>query len=335
MEKSKKLKDILFTIAFPIVVFIIMEALCYFLKGKHIITTVGDIKTLVRNTGIASMTAFALSFNLKAGRFDLSLGAQRLAGCIIGGTIAINLGLRGFGLLLFSLVFGLIFGFLTGLAFVTLRVPPMVLGIGMGLVWEVVPYEVTGGKGLNLYGVSGMESINNTAFIIGVVLVVAFLVMILLQYTTFGYESRAVQGNQLVAQNSGIDIFKNTVLAYTFAGGLVCVAGVLNVAYTTQLAASLGLTSNGVVTAHMFAMMLGGYIGERSNESIGIIVAALTISIFKYALALMEFSEANNSVINMTVFVLFLVFLANRYFFKKRKDEQARIKLAKEELATL
>jgi len=333
MKKNEKLKDILFTIAFPIVTFLVMECLCYFLKGRHIFTTVADYKTLVRNTGIAAMTAFALSFNLKSGRFDLSLGAQRLAGCIVGGIIAINLGLSGIGLLLFSVVFGLIFGFITGLAFVTFRVPPMVLGIGMGLVWEVVPYEFSGGKGLNLYGVEGMDSINNTGFIVCVVLIAAVFVTILVQYTKFGYESRAIQGNQLVAQNSGINIFKNAVLSYTFAGALVCIAGVLNTAFTTQMSSSLGLTSNGVVTAHMFAMMLGGYIGERSNESIGIIVAALSISIMKYGLALLEFSEANNSVINMTIFVLFLVFLANRYFFKKRNAEQARIKEAKEELA--
>ena len=45
----------------------------------------------------------------------------------------------------------------------------------------------------------------------------------------------------------------------------------------------------------------------------------------------MELSEANTSVVNQTVFVLFLVFLANRYYFRKRKAEKARIEQALEQ----
>ena len=105
-----------------------------------------DIKTVIRNTGITAVTAYALSFNLKEGRFDLSLGAQRMAGTIIGGLLAMSLGLSGLWLLVFSVVFGFLFGFLTGLAFIGLRVPPMVLGVGMALIWGVVPYVVSGGK---------------------------------------------------------------------------------------------------------------------------------------------------------------------------------------------
>lgn len=331
MLKNRKVKDVLFTLVFPIAVFVLMEFLCFVLKGRHLLGSLLDIKTLVRNTGVSAIIAFALSFNLFCGRFDLSLGAQRLAGTIIGGLIAMKLGLSGLWFLFFSLLCGLFFGFITGMVFVLTRVPPMVLGVGIGLVWECVPYTVSQGKGLNLFGVHGTEILTSTAFTIATMIIVAIFVSVIMNKTKFGYEMKAIQGSQLIARNSGINIFRHAVLCYTFAGGLVCIAGIIDASFQTQMSSTMGLTSNGVVVSNMFAMMLGGYIGEKSNQATGVIVASLTLNLFSYGLTLMELSEANTSVVNQTVFVIFLVFLANRYFLKRRKAEKARIAQALEQ----
>ncbi len=330
MLKSRKVKDVLFTLAFPVAVYIVMEILCFTVKGRHLLGSLLDIKTLVRNAGISAIIAFALSFNLTCGRFDLSLGAQRLAGTIVGGLIAMKLGLSGIWLLVFSIMMGLFFGFITGMTFIITRVPPMVLGVGLGLVWECVPYIASDGKGLVLFGVAGTEILTSTAFTIIIVLIVAIFVSIIMNKTRFGYEMKAIQGSQFIARNSGINIFKHAVLCYTFAGGLVCIAGVIDAAFQSQMSSTMGFTSNSAVVSNMFAMMLGGYIGEKSNQSTGVIVASLTLSLFSYGLTHMELSEANTSVVNQTLFVLFLVFLANRYFLKKKRAEKARIAQALE-----
>ena len=326
--KKETIKNVLFTIAFPIVMYIIMEAIVYAAKGTHVITSMLDVKSIIRNAGMAAMIAFALSFNLGSGRIDLSLGAQRLAGTIIGGVIALKLGLSGVWLMIFAIIFGALFGFLTGLMFVTFRVPPIVLGIGMGLIIEVIPYVATKGVGLNLFGKPNVAVLSETWFIVTVVIIVGIVIYLLLNKTRFGYELNAIQGSQLISQNSGIKIFKHTVLCYTFAGALVCIAGVMAASYSTTLSASMGLTSSAVVMGNMFPMILGQYIGRKSNSSIGIIVAALTIRIFVYGLTLLEFSEANASVFNMLFFVGFLIFLANEDTFKKKKAEKARIEEA-------
>ena len=310
--------------------FAIMECICLLLKGQHLINSALDIKTLIRNTGISAIIAFALSFNLSCGRFDLSLGAQRLAGTIVGGILAMKLGLSGIWFLLFALGFGVLFGLITGLIFIWTRVPPMVLGIGIGLIWECVPYVASQGKGLNIFGVAGTEVLTETNFIITMVIVVAIFVMVLLGTTKFGYEMRAIQGSQRIAQSSGINIFKHAVGCYTLAGGLVCVAGMTEAAYTTQMTASLGLTSNGTVVSNMFPMILGGYIGRWSNQAIGIVTASLTLKIFAFGLSHLEMSEANTNVANMILFVAFLVFLANESILKTKKAEKARIAQAHE-----
>ena len=147
----KRVKNILITIAFPLVMWAIMEVVVRLKTGHPMITSMLDIKNIVRNAGMSAIIAYALSFNLSSGRFDFSLGAQRLAGTIIGGYIAVKLGLSGIVLMLFAIAFGAIFGFITGVMFITFRVPPMVLGIGMGLVLEVIPYVATAGIGFGVY----------------------------------------------------------------------------------------------------------------------------------------------------------------------------------------
>ncbi|MBO6096882.1 MAG: hypothetical protein J6P56_06185, partial [Bacteroidales bacterium] len=170
-------------------------------------------------------------------------------------------------------------------------------------------------------------------FQILVVVIMAVLVYILMNYTRLGYETKAVQGSQLIARNSGINIFRHAVECYALAGALVCIAGVLDVSFSTQMSSGLGNTSNGVVTANMFAMILGSYIGEKSDTSIGILTAALTLTIFKYGLSLMELSDPNNSVINMLIFIGFLVFQANRHKAALNRARKARVELAKKRKA--
>lgn len=328
MKTKSKLTAVLYTLAFPVIVFLVMELLCYAIKGQHIIRSALDIKTLIRNTGISAIIAFALSMNLTCGRFDLSLGAQRLVGTVIGGQIAMGMGLTGVWLMVFALVFGLLFGLITGLVFVLTRVPPMVLGLGIGLIWECVAYVASRGKGLDLFGVSGIAILVDTGFTITVVIVVAIFMLILLNSTRFGYQMRAIQGSQRIAQNSGINIFRHAVICYMLAGGLVCIAGIIDAAYTTQMFVTLGFTSNAVVVANMFPMMLGGLIGRKSNQAVGVIVAALTVKLLTSGLTLLELSEANSSVASMTLFILLLVYLANENVMKLKKEQKERVALA-------
>lgn len=331
----KRIGRIVFTLAFPLVMYLLMEGLCLWLKDRHLIVSWLDIKTLIRTSGISALIAFSLSFNLSCGRFDLSLGAQRLAGTIVGGIVAQMLGLSGIWILLFALAFGLAFGFITGMAFITLRVPPMVLGVGLGLVWECVPYVASQGKGLNLFGVAGVEVLSQTGFVVALMVVAGVFVTILMNTTRFGYQMRAIQGSQLISRNNGINIFRHAVICYTLAGGLVCVAGTVDVAFSTQMSATLGLASNAPVVTNMFAMVLGGYIGTRSNQAVGIIVAALTIRLFSFGLTSLELSEANANFANMILFILFLVFMANKSVVAQRRADALRIQQAQEKRRSL
>lgn len=333
--KKLKIENILITLAYPVGMFIIMSLMLLVLNKPNIILSSIDIRTIIRDTGIAATIAFALSFNLTSGRLDLSLGSQRLVGTIIGANLALSLGLTGVWLLVFAAVAGLLFGFIVGMIFVMVRIPSLILGIGMGLILETVAYLYSDGIGLNLFGREGIDILKNIEFTILIVVVVATINLIMMAYTRYGYHLKAIQGSQRVAMNSGIKVFKHAVLSYTFAGGFVAISGVLFAAYNTQMEATLGFASNGPIVANIFPMMLGGYIGRKSNAAIGIITAALSLRIFSISLSRMALSESTTAVFNMLLFVLFLIWLANENVFKHRKEVKKRIIEAKNKKLSL
>jgi ribose transport system permease protein len=333
--KKLKIENILITLAYPVGMFIVMSLMLLVLNKPNIILSSIDIRTIIRDTGIAATIAFALSFNLTSGRLDLSLGSQRLVGTIIGANLALSLGLTGVWLLVFAAVAGLLFGFIVGMIFVMVRIPSLILGIGMGLILETVAYLYSDGIGLNLFGREGIDILKNIEFTILIVVVVATINLIMMAYTRYGYHLKAIQGSQRVAMNSGIKVFKHAVLSYTFAGGFVAISGVLFAAYNTQMEATLGFASNGPIVANIFPMMLGGYIGRKSNAAIGIITAALSLRIFSISLSRMALSESTTAVFNMLLFVLFLIWLANENVFKHRKEVKNRIIEAKNKRLSL
>lgn len=333
---SAKTKKILIntgiTAAFPVAMFLVLEIILACM-GTHIIASGMDLKDIIRNTAVSCFIAYGLSFNLTCGRMDLSLGAQRLAGVIIGGNIALAIGLTGVGMLFFSVLFGFLFGFVTGMLFVLTRVPAMVLGVGVGLIYECLAFITSDGGGLITYGVAGLEILTNEWFSLAMIIIVCALTLFILGYTRYGYHLRAIQGSQRIAKSAGVNVFKNAVLSYTFAGGCVGLAGIIKAATSNGMSVAMGFTSNGSVMANMFPMFLGMYISRWSNQAVGILVSSLTLTLFSLGLSKFQLNDAQQNVVTMLLFLALLIYLANENVLRVRKARKARIALAREKLA--
>lgn len=327
-----KLKDYankaLIVILVPLLVGIIMEILVFARTNSHLISSVLDIKNLVRDLGTTAIIAFALSLNLGSGRFDLSLGAQRLVATIIGGNIALKLGFNGIGLLVVAVLVGMLSGFLVGYIFIIFRVPPVILGLGMAMIYESVAFAGSKGRGLQLFGVPNLETLVDPNFTLFVLALGTIFVYILVTNTKFRYEMQAMKSSQKIAKNSGINVFKHVVLCYTFAGGLVAISGVFSAAFTGALSPTLGMTSNSAVIAMTFPMFLGTYLARRSNIAVGIISGSLAIKLFGIGMVALKISNSLNTTINMVLFIGFLTFLANQHIPELRRREKERIKEA-------
>lgn len=331
--RKEGLLRVLKTIAIPVLVWLLMELILRSTVGTSVLKNSADIKTFFRNLVSAVAFALALSTNLNCGRMDLSLGAQMYVGTIFGGNIALIMGWGGAGMLICSMVVGGICGLLTGIIFVNMRILPMVLGLGMTLIFECICFIINNQQGVTIYGKPGMDTLSNVSFIVIVAILLIVVSTYLFQLSRFGYRYRAIQGSQKLAADSGINIYINCVLCYLIGGALAASAGVFITAYSGSLIPVLGMSSNGYVFSNMFPMVLGTWIGSFcNNRQVGMFMGAISVNLLTISLSKMGIGISVQNVIIYTLFLLFIIYITNKSKFTYRKMKAARVTLAKETL---
>lgn len=332
-KKHILLMHALFTIAVPLVVWLVMEVLNFAACGVHTMNSMVDWTALMRNLLSSFCFALGLNCNLPMGRMDTSTGSQMYLACIIGGNIALSMNLGGVGVLLFSMLLGMLTGAFTGFLFINLRILPMVLGLGISLVYECISFSVHDQQGLNLFGKAGVDILSNRVFIIVIILVIMAVMTYLFQYSSFGYNRRAIQGNQKLANDAGINIYVNALLCYIVAGALVAAAGVFDTAYKSSLVPVLGMSSNSTVFANMFPMAVGMWLAKKSNPVIGILAGSLSVQFLVLGLAKFTnigMSDYMQTCIKYSVWLVFMIYRMNEDKFQFMRDKRARVALARE-----
>lgn len=331
-KKHVLLMNTLFTAAVPLTVWLVMEALDFSLTGLHTMNSMVDWTTLMRNLVSSFCFALGLNCNMALGRMDTSTGSQMYLACIIGGNLALSMNLGGVGVLVFSLLLGMIAGGFVGFLFINLRILPMVLGLGISLVYECISFSTYNQQGLNLFGKPGVSILSDRMFIILVTVIIMVVMTYLFQYSSFGYKRRAIQGNQKLANDAGINIYVNALLCYVAAGALVAVAGVFDTAYKSNLVPVLGMNSNSTVFSNMFPMAVGLWLAKKSNPVIGILAGSLSVQFLVLGLAKFTnigMSDYMQTCIKYSVWLVFMIYRMNEDKIQLFKDKRARVALAK------
>lgn len=336
--KSNRTKDLLIRIAkaaaVPLIAWVIMQVIDMAFAGMGVINNAADVKTLFRNLISSLAFALAIGANLNCGRMDLSLGAQMYAGVIFGGNLALMFHLGGIGVLLLSMVVGGICGVVIGFVFIKLRILPMVLGLGMTLVFECVCFAINNQQGVILFGKPGVEILSNITFVIIVSAAIVLVAYYLFQLSSFGFKYRAIQGSQKLAADAGINIYSNCVLCYVIAGALVACAGVFTTIYQGNLTPVLGMTSNGKVFTNMFPMVLGTWIGLLChNRELGILMGSVTVNIIILGLTKLGLSSSVQNVVVYALFLIFVIYNTNSSKIAYYKARKARLAVAEKKLA--
>lgn len=330
-EKHHLLSNVLFTAAIPLTVWLVMELLNSAICGVHTMNSEVDFTTLLRSMTSSLCFALGLNCNLPMGRMDTSTGSQMYLACILGGNLALSMNLGGVGVLLFSMVIGMLAGGFAGVLFVNLRILPMVLGLGLSLVYECISFSMYDQQGLNLFGKAGVEILSNRGFLVISMLVVILVMIYLFQYSSFGYNRRAIQGNQKLANDSGINIYINAVLCYVTAGALVSLAGVFDTAYKSNLVPVLGMSSNSPVFSNMFPMAVGVWLSRKTNPVIGILAGSLSVQFLIIGLSKFTVVGMSNywqTCLKYTCWLIFMIYRMNEDEIHKIKAKRARIALA-------
>ena len=214
------------------------------LKGGFYDAPYGVGKMLA-NAAPLVMTGLSVGFAFKTGLFNIGAAGQYTLGAYGALYCAIMLKLPWFVCLLVAAILGGIWGAIPGFFKAYFNINEVITSImfnwiGLYLVNELVyqngtgpMYDVRNTRTLNLgksadyaqsiipdFGLNKLFQTNSTTIAIFLAAIVAVLIWVVLNKTTFGYELKAVGLNKSAARYAGINEKKNIILSMAIAGAL-------------------------------------------------------------------------------------------------------------------
>lgn len=315
------------TTAIPLLAFVITMVMCQ-INGVALFETEGNWIAFFRATASVMLTTLALSINLNSGRFDFSIGAISLLSSVIGARICIAAGWNASVMLVVVIICGAVLGTISGLIYVLTKLPPIIVSLGVTLLYEGVAFAITGGNGVSFVSNRALTSFPGVANYLIVIVIGLLFVVFVFDFTRFGYEYKALLSGQEVAVNTGIKEIPNTIVCYMIAGGLMGVVGFISATNTGTIQMALNFGSIGVMFTAFLPMFIGGFIGRFCNEKIGYLLGAMTTAFISLMYARLKMDSSVQQIVTAVILVVFLIYLNNEKkiieltMIKKRLQER-------------
>ncbi len=198
---------------------------------------------VLANTAPLIMTGLSVAFAFKTGLFNIGVAGQYTLGAFGALFFAIALKMPWYVCLLAATLFGAVWGAIPGLFKAYLNVNEVITAIMFNWIGLYAVNEIMygGGKGvmydskttktyslrLNFeeavipdFGLADLFQLKSVTIAIFLAILVAILIYVVLDKTTFGYELKACGHNREAARYAGINAKRNIILSMTIAGAL-------------------------------------------------------------------------------------------------------------------
>lgn len=323
-RKASRLLNTGKAIVLPVAVFLIFLLLTdgKFANEKLLIT-------VARQTVLPMLIAMAMSSLMIMGMWDFSAGSVVFAAAIFGAKIsqATDTGIPGIvvGAILVSLVLMSISGILYNL----MKVPSLVLSMGLVMVYEVLPRLCFEAGTAEIPMSQNTLSLSPWSFIIFAVMFVIFYVV--LNHTTFGYNVHAIGANQIMAYNAGVNISSVKFKAYMLSGLFLGVAGALFMFQGIRVSAASMMASVGIIFDSMMGVFLAMVLRKYCGFPFGLLIGTFTMRMLGTGLISLGFSSTVRAVFTGLFLLVILVYAANQGRFsawrmrKKLGDEADKL----------
>ena len=189
------------------------------------------------------MTGLSVAFAFKTGLFNIGAAGQYTLGAYGALYCAIMLKLPWFVCLLAAAILGGLWGAIPGFFKAYFNINEVITSIMFNWIGLYLVNEIIYGRGSGVMydahntrtwklatnapqaqipscGMSELFHTSNTTIAIFLAIIVAIVVWVVLEKTTFGYELKAVGLNKNAARYAGINEKKNVILSMTIAGAL-------------------------------------------------------------------------------------------------------------------
>ncbi len=242
---------------------------------------------------------------------DLSVGGVISLSALVGGNVMDGGNLGLVPAIVACLSVGAFFGLVNGLGVTVLRIPPLVMTLGMlgvlqGLLVVVRQGIPSGRAAPMLADFVAKPQILGLPGILWLWGLIGIFMFVLLKRTVFGTRAFAIGANEPVARMTGVSTGRIRVLLYVASGMFSAVAGLCILGYSGSSFANVGQQ---YMLASIIAVVLGGtpLAGGRGGYT-GTMVGAVMLVVLQSILTTLNIEEAGRQVIFGSALLVLLFF---------------------------
>ncbi len=250
-------------------------------------------------------------FIVVMGLFDFSVGSNVVLSALVGVLLSRFWGLPG--LIIGSLACGVLIGVFNGLLYTLLKIPSMIVTVGLMLVLEsVANYVINIDPSMNPGKLpSDLLILNRAPWNYIVAFAAFFLMSFILNYTKIGTYMTAIGTNETVAKMMGTDVRKYKFLGFVFLHFFVGIMALLTVSYGSGMLAVTGMASMG----RNFRPLMGTFFGiafrKYNVPVLAIVIGEFIVTLIFNGLVSLNIPTTINSFATGAV-LLAIVTLTNR-----------------------
>ena len=285
--------------------------------------------TIIVQSIVPTIYAYAIGYNIMSGVFDFTIGSRIIISGVVGGIAAARFGFAG--MLIAAMASAYLLAALTGGLYRLLRIPALVLTIGLTMIYEMLGKIIAGSFGfIRLDSKYGFLSKSPYIFIVLIVCAVVFYIF--LDRTKFSFHFRAVASNEVVAKNAGINVDAVKFKTFFYGGFFAGVGALLTLSQSGAIGFQSNLASVSSVFKPMMGILLAMVMQSFCNQTIGIFIGQFTLNTIFFGLIAVGMPDTFQNVI-VGLFLLVLMFIsenssrirARRNFMKAAKSHAEQI----------
>jgi len=238
--------------------------------------TAYNIRSLVRDAAFIGIVALGQACVLLLGEIDLTVGSIAALCGVVGGIFMVKIPLNPGLIFVLVLFLGAFLGFLNGILVTGLRLNSLVVTIGMTGIFTGINLVVTKGQAIlnipeSIYFL-GKGSIFQIPMPFIIMIVVLIVVLIITRFTRLGRYMYAIGNNRETAKILGLPVTPVRIFAFSFAGMLYALAGLLMIARLGTAQPSIGSewALNSIAAGVIGGISLVGGIGNPLGAIIGV-----------------------------------------------------------------
>ena len=303
------IRRIVSTLALPVIVIVVLG--CF---RPDIYFQPKTLGILLTQAIPYALIGWAMVFGISVGLFDFSVGSIVILAGLVGINMSQYFGLAGF--ILGTLLAAILMGLFTGSLFAALKIPSIITGFAALLILESLAtiYQ----KKFEVIVTDSMKVFGQAPGIYIVALLTFVLVYVLFNNTKFGYQIKAIGGNEAVAKSMGINSTRLKLTTYVIGGLFLGIATLVKVGYQGTTTAVTNMSSMTQVFTPMMGVLFGMFISS-CNPIIGVFIGELTITAVSSGLVSLGIESRLQNVVVGIFLLVFIGFKLNSQVFDFKK----------------